>query len=108
MVFEEDKFLPNIQLPVRQFMYTVDQIAHMLNCSADTLYKKYIWYTGRDHGRPGSKLQAINIAPLEDGTTADWRIPEENFVFWCRQRGIAFHEQRIPLKRRPNHKRPDS
>lgn len=107
MVFEEDKFQPNVQLPVRQFMYTIDQIAHMLNCSTDTLYNKYLWYTGRDHGQPGSRLKAINIAPLEDGREADWRVAEEDWVFWLRQRGIQFHEQRIPLRRRPNQIRKD-
>lgn len=108
MVFEEDRFQKQIQLPVRQFMYTIDQIAHMLSCSTDTLYNKYLWYTGRDHGQPGSKLKAINIAPLEDATTADWRVTEEDFFFWLKQRNITFHEQRIPLRRKPNRKRPDS
>lgn len=108
MVFEEDRFLPNVQLPIRQFMYTIDQIAHMLNCQESTLYNSYLWYTGRDHGLPGTKLKAVNIAPLEDGVKADWRVTEEDFFFWLKQRHITFHEQRIPMRRRPNHKRPDS
>lgn len=108
MVFEEDRFAPQVSLPIRSFMYTIDQIAHMLNANEKTIRDRYLWYTGRDHGQPGTKLRAINIAPLEPGVKADWRVSEEDFFLWLKQRGITFHETRIPLRRRTNRTRRDT
>lgn len=72
-----------IGLPFRPFLYTLDQIATMLNVSLTTFKNTYVHYEGvsigfREHG----KMWARDIAP--EGERPDWRIAENEFIRWCR------------------------
>lgn len=80
-----------IGLPVRPFMYTLDQIATMLDIKQETL-KKWLFYEGRSVGVcPKDKIPVRNIAP--DGLKPEWRCSERSFISWMRFKGFRYHER---------------
>lgn len=82
----------DIGLPIRPFLYTLDQIGVLLSLNTSRL-QVYIHYDGRSVGRPKrDKLLARNIAPL--GEAADWRVPESELIRWLRNRGFRVRESR--------------
>lgn len=92
-----DEFQPEVVLPLHIFFYRVDQIAHMLDCSVSYLERAVLYYQGRDYGRrPMGRMRAVNIAAPDE--KPEWRVSEEDFVIWLRNRGITFHEIRRPSR----------
>lgn len=81
-----------VNLPVREFFYTLDQVAQLLGVSMAAL-RRYVYREGLDAGvRQPSEMPAHNIAA--PGDPADWRITERNFVTWLRKRGIRIYTRR--------------
>lgn len=81
-----------VHFPVREFLYTQDQMAVMLGVSMVTL-KSFLFYEGVDSGIPAKKeMIALNIA--SPGEKPDWRVTERIFVSWLRRRGIRVSERR--------------
>lgn len=81
----EPQYQP-VKLPPRIFLYTLDQIALMLDMS-DQAIRTYChldrFHTGP---RPPSRLLARNIAPPED--RPDWRVAEPELRRWMRLKGF--------------------
>lgn len=69
-------------------LYTLDQVATLINVSIDNLKAEKLWYEGRSVGRkPGWLLRAVNInAP---GQYPDWRIQEDELNRWLRYKGFV-------------------
>lgn len=83
--------LRSVGLPPVIFMYTLDQIATMINVKEETLRQKYLYYVGRSSGRPQRHhMEAVNIAPPED--KAEWRVTMTQFVKWLKRMGFKIHE----------------
>lgn len=81
----------NIGLPVRPFLYTLDQIATLLVLEEPSLLRS-IHFEGRTPGaRHITKMVARNIAPT--GESPEWRIAEREFVRWLRVKGFRFYER---------------
>lgn len=79
-----------IGLPPRVFLYTLDQIAMMLNLEQTSLERGYIYFEGRSIGaRPPTKMVARNIAPPDKN--AEWRVTEREFIRWMRGRGFRYY-----------------
>jgi hypothetical protein len=75
-----------IGLPPRVFLYTLDQIAFLIDVTEATLKSSYVHYEGRSLGAPGrDKIAARNIAPAD--TTPDWRVSETVFIRWLKFKG---------------------
>lgn len=86
MVSEAEK----IGLPIRPFLYTLDQVAGLFQVQLVNLKSNYLHYEGRHIGvRPYDKLKAHNIAP--NGETPDWRITEQELVRWLRFKGFKVY-----------------
>lgn len=80
-----------IGMPTRVFLWTLDQIAVMLNVEETTLRSMYIFYSGRSTGNPKlDQLQARNIAPK--GASPEWRVPENELKRWLKRKGFRFYE----------------
>ena len=80
----------SVGLPPRVFLYSLDQIAFMLDMKEDRLRIVYIWYEGREPGRqPTDKIAARNIAP--EGLGPDWRVSETELVRWMKRKRYKFH-----------------
>jgi hypothetical protein len=81
-------------LPVRPFLYTLDQVAHLLSMALPYLKEKYIWYDGREVGaRDSDKLCAHNIAhPTQP---PEWRVSEREFIRWLRRKKFKVYERAL-------------
>jgi len=79
--------LEKVGLPALAFMFTIDQIASMLNVSEDTVRLVYLYYQGRTSGlKKKHHMMAINIAP--DGENASWRVSLEEYRRWLSRMGF--------------------
>ena len=77
------------ELPVKPFLYTLDQVAGLLQITEERLP---IHYAGRSVGaRQRDKMLARNIAAA--GERPDWRIAERELIRWARTKGFRFHER---------------
>lgn len=78
-------------LPPRPFLYTLDQIAGLIQVTETTLAVKYIYFEGRSTGQKlGRHMLARNIAlPTED---PEWRVAEMELLRWLRFKGFRIYE----------------
>lgn len=84
-------------LPLRVFMYTLDQIATMLQLEMSHFKSSYVHYEERSVGyRRHEQMSARNIAP--DGEKPDWRITEQEFVRWLRYKGFKIYNRGSVLR----------
>ncbi|AKJ71853.1 hypothetical protein TIN4_56 [Tsukamurella phage TIN4] len=90
--FSEDLIEPEVNLPAREFMFTLDQIALMLDVSRKSLEDNFLFFHGRSAGSRRGRLIAVNIATPEMKPV--WRVSETAFKVWMRYKGIVFTEQR--------------
>lgn len=82
----------DLGLPIRPFLYTLDQIATLLNIQEASV-QVYMHFIGRSVGaHKKDRMLARNIAPL--GEKPDWRVAESELVRWLRNRGYRIHETR--------------
>lgn len=82
----------NMGLPIRPFLYTLDQIATLIAVELPALKRVYVYFQGRHVGPvPPDKMHAINIAP--DGEKPDWRVAEKEFKRWLRNRGWRVYDR---------------
>lgn len=92
-VDEAEKF----GLPFRVILYTLDQVATMLQVSTTHLKRSYIHYEERSVGfRSHDRLSARNIAP--DGEKPDWRVAEQELIRWLRYKGFKIVSRHTVLR----------
>lgn len=76
-----------VHLPLQTFLYTLDQIAAMVNVSTSQLHSTYLYYHLRSTGRKARhQMVARNIAP--DDRPAEWRVSHQDFVRWLSSQGF--------------------
>lgn len=79
-------------LPVRPFLYTIDQIATLTNISEDALRRDHLHYVPRSVGfRPKNMMETRNIAP--EGQRPDWRVAEAELIRWLRVMGFKVYDR---------------
>ena len=78
----------SIGLPPVTFLFTIDQIASMINVEEQTVKTSYLYFMGRTTGlKKRSHMIAVNIA-AEPNDKADWRVSHQEFVAWLRRMGF--------------------
>jgi hypothetical protein len=78
-------------LPVRPFLYTIDQIASILALDLHQT-KRYLWLKDRSVGpQPRDRIFAINIAP--EGELPEWRVAERELIRWLRHQGFRVYDR---------------
>ena len=83
----------DIGLPVREFMYTLDQIAFLLSIDEALLKRSYLHYESRSVGHcPKDKLLAVDISP-DDDPKVEWRVAERHLKRWIRYKGWKLYER---------------
>lgn len=81
-----------VGLPPRVFLYTVDQLAVLLNVTEQTLHTSILHHEGRDVGIRGRhEMLARNIAKPND--KPDWRVAEHEFVRWLKMKGFKYYDR---------------
>jgi len=82
----------SVGLPMRPFLYTLDQISSLLVVERSELKLHYIFYDGRSTGFPSRQLiTARNIAPPDQ--PPDWRVAEKELVRWMRFKGFKYYDR---------------
>ena len=77
---------PKVEMPVRPFLYTMDQVATLLQVNVRDLRAKMVWFRGRStFAKDNHHLQAINIARPDE--KPDWRIEERELLRWFGYKG---------------------
>lgn len=80
--------LTKVGMPNLVFMFTVDQIASMLNISEDSVISTYLYFQGRTTGmKKKHHMFAVNIAP-DSSEKAMWRVSLEEFRKWLSRMGF--------------------
>ena len=84
--------MADIELPKRPFLYTMDQVATLLNVSEEQLKRQYVHFEGRSIGpHERHHLLARNIAPPND--KPDWRCTERELLRWFKWKGFKYFEK---------------
>lgn len=82
----------NVGLPPRPFLYTLDQVAGLVNLDLTEFKKKYCYYENRSTGVKRKFLvSARNIAAPDD--RPDWRISERELIRWMRYMGFKYYDR---------------
>jgi len=82
-----------IALPMRPFLYTVDQLAQLLSLGEQTIKATLLYYEGRSTGaQRKDQMRAVNIAP-DDALKAEWRVSDFEFRKWMRFKGFKYYER---------------
>lgn len=82
-----------IVMPLREFLFTLDQIAAMLNINEADLARHYLYFDGVSTGSRQGRMRARDICP--DGNRRDWRVGESQFRAFLRARGFVVAEPDI-------------
>lgn len=83
----------NMGLPVREFMYTIDQIAFLLSASDQYVKQNLLHYEGRSVGPcPRDRMLAVDISP-DDAAKPEWRIAEKHLKRWMRFKGWKIYDR---------------
>lgn len=78
-------------LPIRPFLYTLDQIATILSVTDAHVKSAYIYFEGRTPGQKDKyHMRAIDIAPPDH--TPDWRVSQKELVDWMNFKGFRIYE----------------
>lgn len=84
----------SVALPIRPFLFTIEQISVMLSVPEGTVMKQYIYYEGRSTGVRGlNYMLARNIAPPLANPV--WRVAEREVVRWLKFKGFKIYEPRV-------------
>lgn len=79
-----------VGLPPQPFLYTLDQIAQIVNVTHRTLVK-YLHYSGVSPGKcPEGKMLAANLASA--GEAPDWRVADAELIRWLRHKGFRVYD----------------
>lgn len=84
-----------VGIPVRLFLFTIDQLATMLAVDEAQIKRSYLHYEGKSVGaRPRDKMWARNVAP--EGEKPEWRITERELIRWARMKGFKIYDRGWP------------
>lgn len=82
-----------IALPIRPFLYTVDQLAQLLSLDESYIRNNLLYYEGRSTGAVRKTLmRAVNIA-ADGELKAEWRVSDFEFRKWMRFKGFKYYER---------------
>lgn len=81
------------EIPRPPFLYTLDQLAQVLNVTEAVLRARYIYFDDRSPGPPKSgQLTARNISRPED--TPEWRVTDSELARWLKSKGFRRNFER--------------
>lgn len=83
-----------IGLPVRPFLYTIDQISVMTGIDERTILTTHCFFQQRSIGRPTPDLLKVrDLNQGKPGLKPDWRVLDTEFVRWMKSKGFRYYEK---------------
>lgn len=84
----------SVGLPLRAFLYTLEQISTMTAIPIEKLESELVYYDTRTLGvKYASMLMAHNAARPKDPPL--WRVSEDELIRWLRAHGFYVYERKI-------------
>lgn len=81
-----------IGIPTRVFLFSVDQLAVMLELPEKYILDNLLYLEGRSIGTASKHLiQARNVAPADQ--KPEWRVSEREFIRWMRVKGFKYYDR---------------
>lgn len=80
--------------PTRVFLYTLDQVAYMLDMTPTTLKGSYVYFQGLSTGRGRKHLMVARDISAPDANRPEWRIAEPELFRWMKLKGFRFKQGR--------------
>lgn len=91
---DSEKNTQQVGLPPTIFLYTLDQLATLLNITQLTMEVSYIYFDGRSPGKHDrSLIRAVNIAPLDK--RPEWRVDQRELVRWMKRKKIIYYDSSV-------------
>lgn len=81
-------------LPVRVFLYTLDQLAAILNVEEEALRARYLYFQGLSTGTQGVRMVARNIE-ADPTHPPRWRVAETELLTYLRRKGFLIDQGRF-------------
>lgn len=82
----------SVGLPIRPFLYTLDQIAHLLGVDTERYFinNNVVHFEGRSPGTPRTnQMVARNIS--DSFHSPDWRVSEQEFIRYLKHHGFKVY-----------------
>lgn len=74
-------------------MYTIDQIAYLLEAKPAYVKENLLHYEGRSVGFcPKDRMVAVDISP-DDAPKPEWRVAEKHLKRWMRYKGFKIYDR---------------
>lgn len=83
-----------IAMPVRVFLYTLDQLAALLNVDEETLAARYLYFNGLSKGDQGIRMMARNIE-IDPKQSPRWRVAESEVMRYLVRKGFIVQQSRM-------------
>ena len=81
-----------VGLPARVFLFTIDQVAVMLDLPVRSVTMQYLYLEGRSIGRrENNQMSARNIAPAD--AAPEWRVAERELIRWLKVKGFKYYDR---------------
>lgn len=81
-----------VGIPARIFLYTIDQVAAMLEVSVKYVAVEFAHFEGRSIGMASDdRIVFRNIAP--EGADPEWRCAEREFIRFLRRKGYIYYDR---------------
>lgn len=81
-----------VGLPMRSFLYTMDQISTILDVPLTKLNASYVHFEGRSIGfATKDQMVARNIAPADE--KPEWRVVEQELIRFMRRKGFRYYDR---------------
>lgn len=86
---------PRVEAPVRPFLWTIDQVADMLEISVRSLKANNLHFDGISFGpRPKDRMMTRNVAPDDlRESNPEWRVSHAELTRWMTNRGFQFTQR---------------
>lgn len=82
----------SVGIPFKSFLYTLEQVADMIQVDLVSFQKKYVHYDSRTPGiKRADKFFARNVSPM--GEKPEWRITDTEVLRWFKSKGYKVIER---------------
>ena len=83
-----------IVLPVRIFLYTIDQVCTILGVDEDTLCGRYLYFAGVSTGVQGRRMLTHNVE-IDPTARPRWRVAESEVLRYLAQSGFKVERAEV-------------
>ena len=82
-------------LPIKEFLYTLDQVCYLLAIPMNRI-ERHVRFTGGNFRQDSrARMGAINLIVDGAKNETEWRVPESEVLAYMKARGFAIYERKL-------------